>query len=206
MTFTFPKDYTHQKAPLLSTKEHIDREILKEEQIVEASKKDIGQFEYLYNKYYEPVFRYVYHRVGDEEETADVVSRVFMNAMNAIGKYECRGLPFGAWLFRIAANEVKKQYRSAKSPVLCLEEEKLNSLWVCGEVSDDEERINILGKLISYLNDEEVTILQLKYFEDKNFKEIALMLDKKESAVKMRMYRALNKLKELYDKLEGEGR
>ena len=202
VTFPILKSYCLKKAHSLSKRENIDEEILKEEQLIEASKKDLGQFEYLYNKYYEPIFRYVYHRTGDEEETADIVSKVFVNAMNAIPNYECRGLPFGAWLFRIASNETKKYFRGNKTMVLCLDEQKLAELWNCGEVDDESDKIQIIAKLIEHLNEEEITILQLKYFEDKNFKEIALLMNKKESAVKMKMYRAFNKLKSMYEKID----
>lgn len=181
---------------------NIDNKILKEEQIIEASKKDLGKFEYLYNMYYESIFKFVYYRVGDENESADIVSRIFMNAMNAIHKYECRGLPFGAWLFKIASNETKKHFRDKNKNILCLEEQKLADLWTCGEVNNYEYQIELIRKLIQHLNDEEITILQMKYFEEKNFKEIAQLLNKKESAIKMRMYRSLNKLKNLYQEID----
>ena len=144
----------------------------------------------------------MYHRTGEEEETADLVSRIFVKAMNAIGKYECRGLPFGAWLFKIAANETKKHFRGKKIQILCLEEEKLADLWSCGDVDTNEERIQIMEQLIDHLSEEEVTVLQLKFFEDKNFREIAIMLEKKESMVKMKMYRALKKLRVQFEKLD----
>lgn len=206
VTFGDAMGYSTKKAHSLTNRENIDPEILKEEQVIEASKKDIGQFEYLYNKYYEPIFRYVYHRTGDEHESADIASKIFMNAMNGLNKYECRGLPFGAWLFRIAANETKKHFRGKKTVVLYLDEQKLGDLWDCGEIAETGEKEKILRKMIDHLSDEEVAILQLKYFEEKNFKEIALLLDKKESAVKMKMYRSLNKLKLLYEKIDKQAK
>lgn len=202
VTFQNMKGYYTKTAHSLNRKENIDQEILKEEQIIEASKKDLGQFEYLYNKYYESIFKYVYHRVGSENETADIVSKIFMNAMNALHKYECRGLPFGAWLFKIASNEIKKHFRGNKQNMLCLEEQKLEDLWTCGEVDNDDYKIELIRKLIEHLSDEEITILQMKYFEDRNFKEIAQLLNKKESTIKMRMYRSLNKLKDLYKEID----
>lgn len=202
VTFQNTVGYYIKKAYSLNREKNIDHEIQKEEQIIEACKKDLGQFEYLYNKYYESIFKYVYYRVGDEDETADIVSKIFMNAMNAIHKYECRGLPFGAWLFRIASNETKKYFRGNKKNLLCLEEQKLADLWTCGDVENEEYKIELIRKLIDHLSDDEITILQMKYFEDKNFKEIALLLNKKESTIKMRMYRSLNKLKDLYQKID----
>ncbi|MDP4680039.1 MAG: sigma-70 family RNA polymerase sigma factor [Cyclobacteriaceae bacterium] len=184
VTFHNQESYYLKKAHSLNKRENIDPEIIREEQIIEASKKDLSKFEYLYNKYCESIFKYVYYRIGDEQETADVVSKIFMNAMNALQKYECRGLPFGAWLYRIASNETKKHFRGNKNIALCLEEQKLADLWTCGEIDNEEYKLDIIHKLIEHLNDEEITILQMKYFEEKNFKEIAQLLNKKESTIK----------------------
>ena len=200
VTISYPQAYPTKKAYSLSNQENIDKEIQKEERIVEASKKDLSQFEFLYNKYFDKIFQYIYNRIGDEAETSDLVSKVFVNAMNAINKYECRGLPFGAWLFRIATNELNKHYRTAKNRVICIDEYKLNELWVCENAEESKDKIKVIQKLIAELSDEEILIIQMKFFESYNFKEIAEITNKKESAVKMKMYRALNKLKLKYEK------
>lgn len=183
----------------LTDKEITNTEIEQEEQVIRAAQKDISHFEVLYNKHYESIFRYVFRQVGDEDETSDITSKVFLNAMNAIPKYECRGLPFGAWLFRIASNETKKYFRKNKTRTLSLEDTNLKKIMVCDELEDNEAMIKMVNKLVQELDDEEIKILELKFFDDKNFKEIAYVMDKKESTVKMRMYRALNKIKTLYE-------
>lgn len=193
-------ELSFQSIHILTDQEKTNIEIEQEELIIKATQKDISHFESLYNKHYEPIFRYVFRQIGDEDESSDVVSKVFLNAMNAIHKYECRGLPFGAWLYRIASNETKKYFRKNSTRTLSIENTNLERILVCEEVEDNEARIKVVNELVKELDDEEIQILQLKYFDDQNFREIAYVLDKNESTVKMRLYRALNKIKTLYEK------
>lgn len=174
-----------------------------EEAMIAKAKIDLQYFEPIYNRYYEPIFRYVYRKTDNEELAADLTSKVFMNAMHSIERFEFRGVPFGAWLYRIATNETNKYYRDNKKRLLSLEDHKVNLVMNCGELedADAEQKQRVLTELIQELSDSEIRILELKFFENKNFKEIAFILDKKESAIKMKMYRSLNKLKERYEKM-----
>ena len=82
---------------------------------VMAAKKNPARFEYLYNKYYEQIFRYVYQRVDDKESAFDVTSQVFLKAMSNLHKYEYRGVPFASWLYRIAKSEVYQSFKNKSS-------------------------------------------------------------------------------------------
>lgn len=204
VTIFGPLDYRLKRRKILS-KEAFDSDQIKDEaEIIEAAKSDLSYFEILYNKYYESIFRYVYRQTGDEDETADIVSKVFLNAIKALDKYEHRGFSFGAWLFRIASNETNKFFRGNKKRVLSLEEQRLNLVMECEPFEDNSDRIGLLNTLIQELDDDEIKILELKFFEEKNFKEIAFVLNKNESTIKMRMYRALNKLKERYEQIAAQ--
>lgn len=174
-----------------------------EKAMIAKAKADLQFFEPIYNKYYEPIFRYVHRKTDDEDLAADLTSKVFMNAMHSLDKFEFRGVPFGAWLYRIATNETNKHYRDNKKRLLSLEDHKVNLVMTCSELdeADIEQKQKVLTELISELEDEEIRILELKFFETKNFKEIAFILDKKESAVKMKMYRSLDKLKKRYESM-----
>lgn len=173
-----------------------------EADIIRRAQADVKHFEPLYNRYYESIFRFIYRRTDEEAAAADVTSRVFMNAIRALPNYEVRAVGFGAWLYRIATNEVNKYFRETKKRQhLSLEDEKVNLVMTCEEMDDHEEKQNILMQLVSELDDDEIQILELKFFENKNFKEIAFILDKKESGTKMRLYRALDKLKEKFESI-----
>ncbi|UXP33152.1 sigma-70 family RNA polymerase sigma factor [Reichenbachiella agarivorans] len=176
-----------------------------EADMILKAQADIQHFEPLYHQYYEPIFRFVYRRTDEENAAADITSRVFMNAIKALPKYQIREVGFGAWLYKIAANEIKKCFRETKQrQCLSLEDEKVKLVMSCDDLEDYEEKQEVLMQLIAELDDDEIQILELKFFENKNFKEIAFILDKKESGIKMRMYRSLDKLKAKFDSIKEE--
>ncbi|MFY0625353.1 MAG: sigma-70 family RNA polymerase sigma factor [Reichenbachiella sp.] len=167
---------------------------------IRKAQKNIKHFELLYNQHFECIFRFIIRKTNDEHLTADLTSKVFLNAMHAIHKYEIRGVPFGAWLYRIANNEINKHFIDQKKRFLYLERNTINNVITCDQVEEKECRIEAIKELIQELNELEIKIIELKYFENKNFKEISFILDKKESAVKMKLYRALSKIKEKFYK------
>jgi len=171
-------------------------EIRKEQTIIERSKKDPQAFGELYEKYFDRIFNYILRQTDNDELTGDLCSQTFVNALNNLGKYEFRGFPFSAWLYKIAGNEVNKHYRKNKGKkIFSIEELKVRELVEQTTESWDEELIN---RVIHYMNElptDMIQVLELRFFEDKDFKEIAFILDMTESGAKMRTYRALDKLR-----------
>lgn len=171
-------------------------EIRKEKAIIERSKKDPQAFGELYEKYFDRIFNYIFRQTDDEELADDLCSQTFVNALNNLDKYEFRGFPFSAWLYKIAGNEVNKHYRKNKGKkIFSIEELKVRELVEQTADDWDEELIN---RLIQYMNElptDMIQVLELRFFEDKDFKEIAFILDMTESGAKMRTYRALDKLR-----------
>lgn len=171
-------------------------EIRKEEQIIERSKKDPRAFGELYEKYFDRIFNYVLRQTDDEELAGDLCSQTFVNALNNINRYEFRGFPFSAWLYKIAGNEVNKHYRKNKgNKIFSIEELKVRELIEQGTDDWDEEMITRLLRYMNELPTDMIQVLELRFFEDKDFKEIAFILDMTESGAKMRTYRALDKLR-----------
>lgn len=171
-------------------------QINSEHKLVEAAKKDKEKFREIYNTYYEIVFRFIYQRTGDETTTSDIVSEVFFKALGNLTKYEFRGLPFSSWLLRIAHNETIKYYRKiSKARVVKLETKHLQNL--TSEESDNhiDELKPLLLSALKELKTEDLQLIEMRFFEGRPFKEMAEILNKKESAVKMRVYRILAKLK-----------
>ena len=171
-------------------------EIRKEEQVIERSKKDPRAFGELYEKYFDRIFNYVLRQTDDEELAGDLCSQTFVNALNNINRYEFRGFPFSAWLYKIAGNEVNKHYRKNKgNKIFSIEELKVRELVEQGTDDWDEELITQLIRYMNELPTDMIQVLELRFFEDKDFKEIAFILDMTESGAKMRTYRALDKLR-----------
>lgn len=151
----------------------------------------------LYEKYHAQVFRFVNSRVGDRELAADLTSQTFTKALLAIKGYENRGFALSSWLCRIAINEVNMYFRKHKQQhYVDIDEGKLKHL---ADDVEDDQRIDseILIEALNQLEYEHVELIELRFFEKRSFSEIGKILGLKEDAAKMRVYRALNKLKAL---------
>ena len=171
-------------------------QINSEYKLIEAAKKDTIEFKYIYNKYYKIVFRFIYQRTGDETITSDITSEVFYKALKNLNRYEFRGLPFSSWLIRISQNEIITYYRKTrKSKIVKLETKHLQILETEDKNNHEEDYKHLLLSLITKLKIDDLQLLEMRFFENLTYKEIANIIDKRESAVKMKVYRILRKLK-----------
>ena len=162
------------------------------------SKKDPRYFAPIYEKYYEQIFMFVYKRIDEEEATADVTSRIFLKCLKNIDRYQFRGVPFSAWLYRIAINEVNQYFRDEKKKdrVVNLESHHVNVLFEEMELLEiQEEPEVVVAKLLGTLKPEEVQYLELRFFEGQSFKEMGFLLGISEVNAKVKTYRILKKLR-----------
>ena len=82
--------------------------------LVCAAQRDPQAAGKLYDKYYGEIFGYIYHCTLDRSATEDLTSNVFLAAFRHLGRYRWRQIPFRAWLYRIATNEVRMYYRRCR--------------------------------------------------------------------------------------------
>ncbi len=177
-----------------------EAELQQEYEILERSKKDPRAFGELYEKYYDRIFRFVYRQTDDEDLTADLCSQTFLGALKNVQRYQFRGVPFSAWLYKIASNEVNKHYRKQKKvKVFSIEEIRVRELMEQANEDWDEELIERMLTFLKGLPTEMLQVLELRFFEDKDFKEIAFILDITESGAKMRTYRAIDRLRKYFN-------
>ena len=167
-----------------------------EYEIVEASKKDIAYFAPLYEKYYRQIFLYHQQRVEDKETAFDLTSQTFLKAMCSLHKYQFKGLPFSSWLYRIAHNEMIEAFRKKKAErVVNVQDEYLKN--VMEEINVDGYEVyfpKLLG-FISDLPEDELHLIEMRFFEKRAFREIAEVLCITENNAKVKMHRLLEKLK-----------
>lgn len=165
--------------------------------MIELAKTNPRYFGPLYERYHAQIFRFVYSRVRDRELTADLTSQTFTKALLAIKRYEDRGFALSTWLCRIAMNEVNMYFRQKnKQHFVDVDEGKLSDL--AADVDDDLHiDSQILVDALNQLEYEHVELIELRFFEKRSFSEIGKLMGLKEDAAKMRVYRALNKLKAL---------
>lgn len=184
----------------------------KEEEILSlASQGDRDAFGQLYEQYVDRIFNYVYYRTGNLHDAEDLTARVFQRAMNHIKNYTDRGVPFSAWLYRIAHNLVANWHRDRSRR----QEIPLDDLPTLPTRGDHPERNLVrsqeqeaLLKLIRRLPPERQSLLILKFVENLSNAEIGKIMGRSEGAVKSLYHRTLLALRDhLGDQninLEGE--
>jgi len=166
--------------------------------LVLAAQNDPREFAALYRKYYEQVYRFCYYRLNRHRElTEDVVSDVFIKALDGITSYQDRGAPFIVWLYTIARHLIVDHYRSGK---VRMEGSSASLEWTgTGEdvYRDTEERDlkRTVTELIPSLPDEDQELLSLRFTSELGFAELGKILGITEGAAKMRYSRAVEKLK-----------
>ncbi|WP_066755938.1 RNA polymerase sigma factor [Crocinitomix algicola] len=181
---------------------HTEDKLLKELKWIKYAQEDPRGFEPLYNKYYEQILRYIYQRVDDKEQAYDIASQVFLKALNNIHKYEYRGVPFASWLYRIAKSELYQSFRDKKARrTVNVDTARLSD--VIDEMEEDttDETHKMLIKLISKLKEEEVQMVELRFFEKRSFKEIGEILEITENNAKVKSHRVINKMKKLFNQI-----
>lgn len=174
--------------------------ILQEElKIIERAKTDPYYFTPLYKKYYNSIFRYVYKRVDEEDAAYDITSNVFVKALGAIHKFEFRGVPFSSWLFRIAKSELYQSFRDKKitNTVNIENVKQLSSVEEINEDFTEEDRRKLLITL-SALKENQIQLIEMRYFEKRSFKEIGELTGMTENNAKVKTFRALIKLRQKY--------
>ena len=172
-----------------------------EQQQIEAAKQDPQRFEPLYKKYYERILRFVYKRMENLDDTKEITSNVFTKALLNIKKFQHKGFPFSSWLYRIALNEIAQFYRDAnKLRVISIDTFGVSR--VADETGKNNEDLNpVLAKAMQQLSEEEVLLLELRLYEDKAFAEVGAILDITENNAKVKTYRVIDKLREIFNKL-----
>lgn len=180
---------------------HTESALAEENQWIEKAKKNPADFGVLYKKYYLQIFRFVLKRVADENAAAEIVSDIFVKALQNINKYQFKGFPFSSWLFQIARNEVNLTYRKEKyNKTVTVETPELNEVLEEVDETQHEENIQLLLGGLKELKEEELELLEMRYFEKRPFKEVSEILAITESTAKVRMHRVMQKLKEIISK------
>lgn len=165
-----------------------------ESEMIAAAKRDPSAFGALYDRYVQPVFRYLYSRTGVLQAAEDLTSQTFIAALEGIARYRHDG-HFSAWLFTIARRKAADYFRQQKVDVPLDETHQ-------GVVDSDllqntikTEKAAALAKLISVLSEDERELISLRYVAELKFREIASILGRNEDAVKKTLYRLLARLK-----------
>ncbi|MCS7070291.1 MAG: sigma-70 family RNA polymerase sigma factor [Anaerolinea sp.] len=168
---------------------------------------DKDAFGELYERYVDKIYSYVYYRTGNHHDAEDLTARVFSRAMGHIETYTDRGVPFQAWLYRIAHNLVANWHRDrGRRKIIPLDEfvaASLKSEAPDRQAEDKEEREALLAA-IRRLPEERQQLLLLKFVEGLSNAEIGMIMGRTEGAIKSLYHRTLLALREELTSSSGE--
>ncbi len=166
-----------------------------EQAAIAAARSDPRRFTPLYECYFGDIFRFLLRRAGDRDLTNDLTQETFLKAMLALPKYQERGLPFRAWLYRIALNELRMYWRKRKEVLIDLSYTQVRAFrrkWGC------PWRMTKCGGWGSpwvSLDEERNRLMELRYMDGLSYLEIGQILGIGEDAAKMRTHRVLAQLR-----------
>ena len=178
-----------------------------ESELLNSIKKNPAYFSIIFKIYYKPLFGYIFRRTGNFDDTADIAADTFLKAFIHIKNFSYRGISLKVWLYRIATNEINQFYRkSQKSKSLFEQVDFEDPELFRNYLSEDKKELEIeLQKhdrfltILSALKTLPVRyqeVISLRYFEEKDYKEICEILNLKEGTLKSLLSRGLEKLRE----------
>ena len=162
----------------------------RERLLIEAAQKDPSRFAELYEENFARVWAFVIRRVHDRSIAQDITSEVFHQALANVKRFEWRGVPFAAWLYRIAANAIADHFAKTAR-------ERINEAETAvpqREIEDIERRAS-LYRFVDRLPAEQRRVLVMRFGEERSIREIASAIGRSEGAVKQLQWRGLQTLR-----------
>ena len=177
---------------------------------MKKARQDPEAFGDLYDRYYPIIFNYILKRTGDVATAQDITSETFIKVLQKLPVFQWRNVPFIAWIYKIASNEIATYFRKGKYHPVSLEklyetqhfepfiEENAHSELVeAQEVVDRNNEYLEIQMLIKTLPERMQQIIVLRYFERKKFEEISVIMNMTTGAIKTMLSRALRKLEKI---------
>jgi RNA polymerase sigma-70 factor (ECF subfamily) len=171
-----------------------------EENLVQRAKQgDEEAFAQLYEGYFDKIYRYVALRIGDRMEAEDIAQQVFLKAIKAISSFKWKGVPFSAWLFRIAHNQVVDYLRKTKKRISVRLEEDV--LVASGddphEVFGRKLDIERLNQAAMKLTPAQLEVISLRFASEMSVAQVAEVMGRSQGAVKALQHSAIVALRKV---------
>jgi RNA polymerase sigma-70 factor (ECF subfamily) len=169
-------------------------ELQDEARLIEAAKRDRKAFAVLYDRYFDQIYSYCYYHSGRREEAEDLASETFQRALEGLDNFEWRGIPYSAWLYKVASNLMSKRRRrppwiELPDPIAGSGENDPERLWLRREQGDE------LHKAVQKLPLDQREAVLLKFEGRLKNKEIGVIMSRSEGAVKLLLFRAVHGLR-----------
>ena len=172
-------------------------ELLKELHIIECAQQNPKDFGVLYERYHHEIFVFINKKTDDLHISGDITSQVFYKALKNIKKYKYQGVPFSAWLYRIASNETNMFFRRSNAQrainIESVAVDKMITLFESPERIDMKPVIDAIAKL----KPKDVEMIELRFFEKLSFRDIAYILGTTENNAKVKTFRIIKRIRKI---------
>lgn len=200
MDFVITSNYSGMSKIKASPYHFTDSEIKKEEQEILNAIENPKAFEVIYDRYFLSIYKYILVRVSNELLADEITSMVMLKAMENLHKYQFKGLPFSAWLYRVAYNELQNNFRQKKAKkTIAVPVDELHFL--AAEALEDSEETQLwvkkLKQVLPQLKSDQIELIQLRFFESRSFKEIGEIVGITEANAKVKTHRVIKKIAKL---------
>ena len=155
---------------------------------------DAEAFGSLYDRYQPEILRYLTHRLRDQDLAEDLTQQVFLKAWQAVPRYQQRGVPFKAWLYRMAHNQMIDHFR-ARRPTTALEGIDVPEAPIAEQRLIRQELLDHLQGALDRLTEDHRQVLVLRFLMEQSAAEIGVIMDRKEVTVRGLQFRALRALR-----------
>jgi RNA polymerase sigma-70 factor, ECF subfamily len=175
-----------------------EAELEEERLLVEAAQRDRAAFDRLYDRYFDQIYSYVYYHCGNREQAEDITAATFQRGLEDLPNFRWRGVPYSAWLYRVAGNLLSRDRR--RPAWLELQEGRVDE----GEEEPDaqwlrrEESTELHDAIRGLPHDQRQAIL-LRFFAGMRNKEVAKVMNRTEGAVKLLVFRGVSNLRQSLD-------
>ncbi len=171
-----------------------------------AQQHDQEAFAQLYEEHFDKIYRYVALRIGNETEAEDMTQQVFLNALQSISSFRWKGIPFSAWLFRIAHNQAVDYLRRKKHTAVPLDESLAsndNTPQLVAEHKLDIEQLLLATKQLTEVQRE---VISLRFTSELSIAQVAKVMGKSQGAVKALQHSAIVALRRALSVTENENK
>src|ERR1700694_1692675 len=175
---------------LRNTETHLDEE----RAVVEAAEKDAAAFQPLYDRYFDQIFSYVYYHCGSREQAEDITAATFQRGLEDLHNFHWRGVPYSAWLYRVAGNLLARDHRRPAWLELDPEQPEQRAASTGDEWLRREESAELHEAIRALAPDQRQAIL-LRFFAGMRNREVGKVMNRSEGAVKLLVFRAVSNLR-----------
>ncbi len=167
--------------------------------LIEQAKVDPIAFGLLYERYVDRIYSYIYYRTGNQQDAEDLTARTFHKALDHISRFNNRGVPFSAWLYRIAHNLVANWHRDRNRRRELVLEDQTHLPYTSGspeKLAEASEARDALLGAIRRLPDDRQQLILLKFSDALPNAQIGAIMGRSEGAIKSLYHRTLLALRE----------